>query len=254
MRVRKAMGMRRVVLTAAAGLACLVLTGCIESEANFSVNNDATVDGVMKVSMSTDLAQMFGITDKEAFEEQLLDPESGNIPEGQGFTVTEEDGQYKMEITYDNTPLDDEDMKIEVTSDDQLKFTYKSEGMGEGDTGVDAGSMEGMEGSVKFTLEFPGGITKTVPADLPDSVTVDGNVVNIDSDLTETLDIEIFSERGGATGGSGEDGEGLGSGNDDDGGSNALVIGVGIAVAVAALVAVTYMVVRRRSNDTPTIE
>jgi hypothetical protein len=114
--------------------------------------------------------------------------------------------------------------------------------------------MEGMEGSIKFTLEFPGDITKTVPADLPDSVTVDGNVVNIDSDLTETLDIQMFSERGGATGGSGEDGEGLGSGNDDDGGSNVLGIGIVIAVAVAALVGVAYLVVRRRSNDTPTIE
>lgn len=238
------------------GAASWALVGCIDSEANFVVNDDATVNGTMNVSMSKDLAQMFGIADKQAFEKQLLDPESGSIPEGQGFTVTEEDGQYKMEITYDNTPLDDDDMKIEVTSDDQLKFTYKSEGMGEGETGVSADSMEGMEGSIKFTLEFPGDITKTVPADLPDSVKVDGNVVRIDSDLTETLDLEMYSNRSGSSSGSGEDGQTVGSGSSDDdkGGSNAFGIGIGIAVAVAALVGVAYMVVRRRSNDTPTIE
>lgn len=249
MKIRKSAG---AVLV---GIACFALTGCIDSEANFVVNDDATVNGTMNVSMSKDLAQMFGITDKEAFEKQLLDPESGNIPEGQGFTVTEEDGQFKMEITYDNTPLDDDDMKIEVTSDDQLKFTYKSEGMGEGETGVSADSMEGMEGSIKFILEFPGDITKTVPADLPDSVNVDGNVVRIDSDLTETLDLEVYSNRSGATGGSGDGGQALGSeSGDDDGGSNAFGIGIGIAIAVVALVGVAYMVVRRRSNDTPTIE
>lgn len=251
-----AMKFRRAAGAVFIGVASWALTGCIDSEANFVVNDDATVNGTMNVSMSKDLAQMFGITDKEAFEKQLLDPESGSIPEGQGFTVTEEDGQYKMEITYDNTPLDDEDMKIEVTSDDQLKFTYKSEGMGEGETGVSADDMEGMEGSIKFTLEFPGDITKTVPADLPASVKVDGNVVRINSDLTETLDLEMYSNRSGATGGSGDDGQavGSGSGDDDEGGSNAFGIAIGVAVAVIALVGVAYMVVRRRSNDTPTIE
>ena len=251
-----AMKFRRTAIAVLIGSASMALAGCIDSEANFVVNEDATVNGTMNVSMSKELAQMFGIADKEAFEEQLLDPESGNIPEGQGFTVTEDDGQYKMEITYDNTPLDDEDMKIEVTSDDQLKFTYKSEGMGEGETGVSADDMEGMEGSIKFTLDFPGDITKTVPADLPDSVKIDGNVVRIDSDLTETLDLEVYSNRTGATGGSGEDGEtvGSGSGDDDKGGSNGLGIGIGIAVAVIALVGVAYMVVRRRSTDAPTIE
>jgi hypothetical protein len=237
------------------GVACVALTGCIDTDANFVVNEDATVDGTMNVSMSKELAQMFGIADKEAFEQQLLDPDSGNIPEGQSFTVTEDDGQYKMEITYDDTPLDDEDMKMEVTSDDQLKFTYKSEGMGEGETGVSADDMEGMEGSIKFMLEFPGDITETVPAELPDSVSVDGNVVRIDSDLTETIDLEVYSARSGATGGSGEGGETLDSSADNDkGGSNAFGIGIGIAIAVAALVGVAYMVVRRRSNDSPTIE
>lgn len=248
------MKFRRTASAVLIGAASLALTGCIDSEANFVVNEDATVNGTMNVSMSKELAQMFGIADKQAFEEQLLDPESSNIPEGQAFTVTEDDGQYKMEITYDKTPLDDEDMKIEVTSDDQLKFTYKSEGMGEGQTGVSADDMEGMEGSIKFTLDFPGDITKTVPADLPDSVKVDGNVVRIDSDLTETLDLEVYSNRSGATGGSDDDGQavGSGSGDDDEGGSNAFGIGIGVAIAVVALVGVAYMVVRRRSSDTPT--
>lgn len=248
------MKFRRTASAVLIGAASLALAGCIDSEANFVVNEDATVNGTMNVSMSKELAQMFGIADKQAFEEQLLDPESSNIPEGQAFTVTEDDGQYKMEITYDKTPLDDEDMKIEVTSDDQLKFTYKSEGMGEGETGVSADDMEGMEGSIKFTLDFPGDITKTVPADLPDSVKVDGNVVRIDSDLTETLDLEVYSNRSGATGGSDDDGQavGSGSGDDDEGGSNAFGIGIGVAIAVVALVGVAYMVVRRRSSDTPT--
>lgn len=248
------MKFRRTASAVLIGAASLALTGCIDSEANFVVNEDATVNGTMNVSMSKELAQMFGIADKQAFEEQLLDPESSNIPEGQAFTVTEDDGQYKMEITYDKTPLDDEDMKIEVTSDDQLKFTYKSEGMGEGETGVSADDMEGMEGSIKFTLDFPGDITKTVPADLPDSVKVDGNVVRIDSDLTETLDLEVYSNRSGATGGSDDDGQavGSGSGDDDEGGSNAFGIGIGVAIAVVALVGVAYMVVSRRSSDTPT--
>ncbi len=248
------MKFRRTASAVLIGAASLALTGCIDSEANFVVNEDATVNGTMNVSMSKELAQMFGIADKQAFEEQLLDPESSNIPEGQAFTVTEDDGQYKMEITYDKTPLDDEDMKIEVTSDDQLKFTYKSEGMGEGETGVSADDMEGMEGSIKFTLDFPGDITKTVPADLPDSVKVDGNVVRIDSDLTETLDLEVYSNRSGATGGSDDDVQavGSGSGDDDEGGSNAFGIGIGVAIAVVALVGVAYMVVRRRSSDTPT--
>jgi len=248
------MKFRRTASAVLIGAASLALTGCIDSEANFVVNEDATVNGTMNVSMSKELAQMFGIADKQAFEEQLLDPESSNIPEGQAFTVTEDDGQYKMEITYDKTPLDDEDMKIEVTSDDQLKFTYKSEGMGEGETGVSADDMEGMEGSIKFTLDFPGDITKTVPADLPDSVKVDGNVVRIDSDLTETLDLEVYSNRSGATGGSDDDGQavGSGSGDDDEGGSNAFGIGIGVAIVVVALVGVAYMAVRRRSSDTPT--
>jgi hypothetical protein len=243
MKVRKALG------AAVVGVAALALTGCIDTEANFDVNEDGTVNGTMTVEMATELGQMFGITDKEAFEQQLLDPESGSIPEGQDVIVTEEDGKYKMKITYDNTPLDDEDMKIEVISDDQLKFTYKSEGMAAGETGVSADDMEGMEGSIKFTLEFPGDITETVPSDLPGSVTVDGNVVRIDSDLTETLDLQFFSNRGGATSG-GDGGADLGSSNDDDeGGSNGFGIGIGIAVAVIALVGVAYMVVRRRSGD-----
>lgn len=249
------MNVRRALGAVVVGITAIALAGCIDSEANFVVNNDATVDGTMTVSMSKDLAQMFGITDKESFEQQLLDPESSNIPEGQGFTVTEEDGQYKMEITYDNTPLDDDDMRIEVLSDEQLKFTYKNEGMGAGETGAGLDEMEGMEGSIKFTVEFPGDVVETVPADLPNSVSVDGNVLRIESDLTETLNLEIFTNRSGATSGDSGDGGGLGSsGNDDDGGSNTFGILIGIAVAVAALAGLAYMVVRRRSSDLTTTD
>lgn len=250
----KDMKIRRTLGAIVVGVTALALTGCIDSEANFVVNNDATVDGTMTVSMSKDLAQMFGITDKEAFEEQLLDPESSNIPEGQGFTVTEEDGQYKMEITYDNTPLDDDDMRIEVLSDEQLKFTYKNEGMGAGETGAGLDEMEGMEGSIKFTVEFPGDVVETVPADLPNSVSVDGNVLRIESDLTETLNLEIFTNRTGASGGDSSGGGLDSSAGDDDGGSNAFGIGIGIAIAVAALAGIAYMVVRRRSADLSTTD
>lgn len=253
------MKFRRTVGAALIGVASWVLVGCIDSEANFVVNEDATVNGTMKVSMSKELAQMFGIADKDAFEKQLLDPESGNIPEGQGFTVTEEDGQYKMEITYDKTPLDDEDMKIEVTSDDQLKFTYKSEGMGAGETGVSADDMEGMEGSIKFTLEFPGDITKTVPAELPSSVTVDGNVVRIDSDLTETLDLEMYSNRSGATGGSNEDGEAVGSGSGDSKKGDARGIGsyfprIGLVIVLIAIIGSAFAVLRNRSKGKKSLD
>jgi hypothetical protein len=241
--------LRTLVGGVVAGALCLALSGCIETEADFDVNNDATVDGLMTVEMSTELAGMFGITSREAFEKQLLDPESSEIPAGQSFTVKEEDGKYKMEITYDNTPLVDDDMKLEVTSDDQIKFTYRNSGMNS-DTGM--GDVEGMQGSIKFTLQFPGDIDKTTPANLPDSVQIDGNVLRITSDLTENLDLEVYAARGDSTG-SDENGQMSTTGVDQSGddSSNTVAILIAIAAAALALVAVAYVVVRRRTRGLP---
>jgi hypothetical protein len=241
------LGLKAVVIAAAS----VVVAGCIETDAQFEVNKDATVDGTMVVQMATDLAQMFGIDSREAFEKQLLDPDSSDIPAGQSFTVTEEDGKYKMTITYDNTPLVDDAMKIEVTSDNRLKFTYKNDGMGEGEMGASLGQSDSMKGSIKFQLRFPGEVVETVPSQLPPSVKVDGNEVRINSDLNESLDLEIYSMRDGESGGNDGSGEPLGitSSDNDKNSSNAFGIGIGIAIAVVALVAVAYMVVRRRSSD-----
>jgi hypothetical protein len=229
---------------------CVLVAGCIETDATFDVNNDATVDGTMTVEMATDLAQMFGITSREAFEQQLLDPESSDIPAGQSFTVTEEDGKYKMTITYDNTPLDDDSMKIEITPDDRLKFTYKNDGMGEGETGVGLDQSDSMKGSIKFELRFPGDVNETVPSNLPASVTVDGNLVRIESNLNESLNIEIYAERGGASGDNDDSAVPLGAtSGKDDSSSNAFAIGLGIGIAVVALIGVAYLVVRRRTSD-----
>jgi hypothetical protein len=246
--------LRTLVGGVVAGALCLALSGCIETEADFDVNNDATVDGLMTVEMSTELAGMFGITSREAFEKQLLDPESSEIPAGQSFTVKEEDGKYKMEITYDNTPLVDDDMKLEVTSDDQIKFTYRNSGMNS-DTGM--GDVEGMQGSIKFTLQFPGAIDKTTPTNLPESVEIDGNVLRITSDLTENLDLEVYAARGDSAGSGAADNDdngqmsitALDQGGDDS--SNTVAILIAIAAAALALVAVAYVVVRRRTRGLP---
>ena len=241
------MKVRRVATAVATGILCVVIAGCIETDATFDVNEDATVDGEMTVSMSKEFAELMGITDEESFQQQLLDPEMSNLPGGGSVTVREKDGGYEMVVTYDNTPLDDEDLKLELTADDQLKFTYRNEGMGDDDSGM--GGMEGMEGSVKFTVRFPGDIVETSPESLPDSVKIDGNILQIDSDLMETIDLTVISDKTGASGGS------LTSGNSDDepitaktGGSRGIAIGIGIAVVVLALVGVAYMVVRKRST------
>lgn len=225
------------------------MAGCIETDATFDVNEDATVNGEMTVSMSKEFAELLGITDAESFQEQLFDPETSNIPDGGSVSVREKDGGYEMVIGYNNTPLEDEDLKLELTADDQLKFTYRNAGMGEDETGMTGlEDMEGIEGSVKFTVRFPGDIVETTPSSLPDSVKIDGNVLQIDSDLAEQIDLTVISNKSGATGGSDDGGEPLTtSSGKDDGGSNGIGIGIGIAVVVLALVGVAYMVVRKRS-------
>ena len=236
------MKFRKAVTAAAAGFLCVVLAGCIETDATFNVNEDATVDGEMVVSMSKEFAELLGITDEESFQQQLLDPETSNLPGGGSVTVREKDGGYEMVVGYDNTPLADEDLKLELTDNDQLKFTYRNEGMGtdEGMSGFE--EMEGIEGSIKFLIRFPGDIVETTPESLPSSVTVEDNVLQIESTLSEQLDLTVVSEKSGASGGP------LPTSSGDESGSNGVGIGIGIAVVVLALVGVAYMVVRKRSG------
>jgi hypothetical protein len=250
------MKIRKTIAAVVLGVVGLLLTGCLDTEATFTANSDATVDGKMTITMSKELAGMFGIANKDDFQNQLLDPEISDLPEGQSFSVTEKDGNYKMEVTYENTPLDDGDLKLEITSDDLLKFTYRNEGMGESVVGG-AGDLEGMEGSLKFTVTFPSDITETSPLQLPESVTIDGNVLRIDSDLAEVIDLEVYSTRGGVPESDGQNDQeaelyATAGEDNDDGSSKTWIVFLGIGAATLLLVGVAYLVVRRRTMDIPT--
>src|SRR5687768_9030608 len=159
--------MRRTAAVAATTVALVSLSGCFKLDMDMTVNSDDTLDGVVILAISEDLADM-AEEDSDLAEEDL--PEEATIEE------YDEDGFVGQKVTLDGVSMADLNESFSSEGDtggpgewslthegDEYRFIGDmdlTELASGGEEDIDMGAfMQGAE--LRVALTFPGEVTET---------------------------------------------------------------------------------------------
>ena len=149
---------RRIISTAALGVAALALTGCMRMQVNATIGEDDTVDGTVVMAMSDEILALVGDQADDLWAESGFEGDEGVTVEDYA-----KDGYTGKQYTFEGTPIDE-------FSDADMSITR------EGDEFVVAGNLdmtdvtsEGMEGmedmldsfDITVSFTFPGAVTES---------------------------------------------------------------------------------------------
>jgi len=173
----------------------LVLSGCLNINAEISLNGRAEASGSFTIDVPKQVAAMMGITSAESLESTLLESEDLNLPRGNSVDVKETDTSYVMTVTMINAPLTEDEMKAEVLPDGRIKFTFGNEGSID-TSGMDLGITMG---SISVKVVFPGNLVEVSP----EFTNVNGKTITLKVALDENVEAYAISEpgNGGKSGG-----------------------------------------------------
>ena len=219
--------MRRTAAVAVTALALVSLSGCFKLDMDMTVNSDDTLDGVVVLAISEDLADM-AEEDSDLAEEDL--------PEGATIEEYDEDGFVGQKVTLDDVAMADLNETFSSEGDtggpgewslthegDEYRFTGDmdlTEMASDEDAEMDMSAfMAGAELRVSFT--FPGEVTET-------NGEVDGNTVTWEPEIGEKNEMTAVAS--------------------ESSGLSALVIGLIAGAGLVLLLAIAGLVLFARSR------
>jgi hypothetical protein len=206
----------------------LLLTGCIDLDADLTLNSKAEATGTYEVTMAKAVASMLGVTSAKDLEKALLENSEINLPAGNSVKVRDAGLTYVMTVTMKDVELDDSEFAATVQPDGNIRFVFKNEGSGGESEDLD---LNFTAGSITMRIKFPGRIVDTGPLIVRES----DRVAVLEASLSQSVDTFVVSEPGSGS-----------SSGDDRGGSSAVVIGAVSAVAVLIAGAVAVRAQRRK--------
>lgn len=215
--------------------AVLLLSGCVKIDMDLTLNTDDTVDGVMVLAFSDEVAAMLGTDPESLWEEAGGDLERG-LPPGSTQEPWSEDGYTGTRVTFDGVPLEE---MAQANDPDTLRITR------EGDEFVVSGAMDftdvrgagtdqAMEGfDVRIAITFPGEVRDH-------NGRLEGRTVIWEPVPGERTELS-------ARGGAGGDGVGMSVG----GGAEwlPLLLGLGAVIVVAVALFVVLRARRERAAE-----
>lgn len=224
--------MKRLLIPALLASSAFVLSGCLDVDADLSVNEDATATGEMTIAISSEISGLLGLGSGVDLVDQL---KQGMLDGAEGVEdldcePAEQENAVAMVCSFENQVFDQADDIWNIyASDDNTVTFYSSSGeqAAEEDAGLFDDLVDFDFGGYQIDVEMPGPI-----------VNVDGTNVDqtsetsfrIEAGLNDSFEAIVVSE---------------------DGSSSfpwVLLIVIGVAVlAVIALVA--FLIGRSRSSD-----
>ena len=222
---------RRGIFVLFSALVMLLLGGCMRIEMDLTLHENDTVDGVMVMAISDQVAEMLGTDPESLWDEAGTDLENG-LPPGSTQEPYAADGYTGTRVTFTGVALQDMAGTGEV---DSLTITREGDefvvtgAMDLTDTGAMTGTEDMMEGfAVRVAVTFPGTVSEH-------NGSLDGRTVTWEPALGERTEMNA---RGSAVVGGG-------------GGAGWLPILLGVlgAAAVAAVVIVALRRKKERAAD-----
>ena len=224
--------MKRLLIPALLASSAFVLSGCLDVDADLSVNEDATATGEMTIAISSEISGLLGLGSGVDLVDQL---KQGMLDGAEGVEdldcePAEQENAVAMVCSFENQVFDQADDIWNIYASDDNTVTFYSSSGGQAAEEEDAGLFDDLVdfdfGGYQIDVEMPGPI-----------VSVDGTNVDQTSDtsfrieagLNDSFEAVVVSE---------------------DGSSSfpwVLLIVIGVAVlAVIALVA--FLIGRSRSS------
>lgn len=181
---------RRILISLAAPLTLVALSGCIDVAGDVTVNPDATASGSISMSMERESAALFGIDNAQTLTEAFTSGEvmeEGLIPEENCIASDTED-TIAITCSFENTVFDKPGELWQISQTDQgiemriMNLAVNDIGMLPADIPV---------GELAITARFPGPIT-SIEGDFVTQV--DDTTAVVNASLSDFVNVTITAE------------------------------------------------------------
>jgi len=236
---------RRGALAAACVGAMLVLTACIDINADVTVNPDATGTGTFEMVLQKEAAGMLGVKSADDFAKQVNSDGSTDM---QGMTdckTGETDAGYTYACSFTNLAFTGSEAPWTISkSGDDLVFAMKGTGMGDaGGASPSASSSDDLSGllggaslgTMTVNVSFPGPILATTGSGVTKT---SDTTATITADLGKSVDATITAAA---------------SGGGLSGSVIAVVLVAAAVIALIIIVAIVLITRRRKPSAAPAL-
>lgn len=189
--------MKPVALPALLAGSALVLTACLDVDADITVNSDATATGNMTVAISSEFSSLLGVASGTDLVDQI---EQGTLDGAEGVddfacSPVDRDGAAAMNCTFENQAFEQPDdlWNIYAGDDDTVTFITTS---GEDVTEEDASLLGDLDfdfGGYDLSVEMPGTITAIEGTNVEQT---SDTAFRVQADLDENFDVIVTSKDG----------------------------------------------------------
>lgn len=223
--------MKRIAIPVLLAGSALALTGCLDVDADLTVNQDATATGEMTIAISSEVSGFLGLASGVDLVDQL---QQGALEGAEGVEdlncqPAEREGAVAMTCTFENQIFDQADDIWNIYAGDDGTVTFVStsgEAIEEEDAGL-FGDLDFDFGGYNITVEMPGPITSVEGTNVKQT---SDTSFEIQAGLNDTFDVVVTSE---------------------DGSSSfptfLLIIAIIVVLAVIAIIA--FLLTRKRKNN-----
>lgn len=189
--------MKRIVLPALLAGSGLLLAGCLDVDANITVNSDATATGDMTVAISSEFSGLLGLASGNDLVAQV---EQGMLEGAEGAadldcSPLDRDGAVAMNCTFENQAFNEADDLWNIYAGDDGTVTFVTTS-GEEVTEEDAGLLGDLDfdfGGYDISVEMPGTI---ISVEGTGAEQTSDTTFRVQSGLDENFDVIVTSEDG----------------------------------------------------------
>ena len=189
--------MKRFALPAVLAASALVLTACLDVDADITVNSDATATGNMTVAISSEFSCLLGLASGNDLVEQI---QQGTLDGAEGVddldcSPLDREGAVAMNCTFEDLAFEDPDDLWNIYSGDDGTVTFVTTS-GEEVTEEDAGLLGDLDfdfGGYNISVEMPGPITSVEGTNVEQT---SDTTFRVQAGLDENFDVIVTSEDG----------------------------------------------------------
>lgn len=189
--------MKRFALPAILAASALVLTACLDVDADITVNSDATATGNMTVAISSEFSGLLGLASGNDLVEQI---QQGTLDGAEGVddldcSPLDRESAVAMNCTFEDLAFEDPDDLWNIYSGDDGTVTFVTTS-GEEVTEEDAGLLGDLDfdfGGYNISVEMPGPITSVEGTNVEQT---SDTTFRVQAGLDENFDVIVTSEDG----------------------------------------------------------
>mgnify|MGYP007061958350 FL=1 len=189
--------MRLLALPAVLAGSALLLTACLDVDADITVNSDATATGNMTVAISSEFSGLLGLASGNDLVDQI---EQGTLDGAEGVddlacSPVDREGAVAMNCTFENQAFEEADDLWNIYAGDDGTVTFVTTS-GEEVTEEDAsllGDLDFNFGGYDLAVEMPGTITSVEGTNVEQT---SDTTFRVQAGLDENFDVVVTSDTG----------------------------------------------------------